>query len=226
MRAVPALTDSLRDEYLAAMLAGDGTRARHLVESAVDDGVAIPDLCLGVLAPALEQVGTLWERGAVSVAHEHFAAQVTSGVLGALAPRMRVPPRGGRLAVVTCTEGEQHALGVQMVGEFLESAAWEVLQLGAGLPAEDLFDLVVAEQPDLVGLSTATAAMLPAAGRTLALLAEADPRPLIVVGGRAWAGVSDEHLQQMGADLRLPGPLELVDLVRRRLPPLPEDDGE
>ena len=171
---MPALTDSLRDEYLAAMLAGDGTHARHLVERAVEDGVAIRDICLDVLGPALEQVGTLWERGEVSVAHEHYAAQVTGGVLGALAPRMRVPPRGGRLAVVTCTEGEQHALGVQMVGEFLESAAWEVLQLGAGLPAEDLLDLVVTEQPDLIGLSTATAAMLPGAERTLALLAEAD----------------------------------------------------
>lgn len=221
---MPAPTDILRDEYLAAMLAGDGTHARHVVESAVVDGVAIPDVCLQVLGPALEQVGVLWERGEVSVAHEHYAAQVTAGVLGALAPRMRVPPCGGRLAVLTCTEGEQHALGVQMVGEFLEGAAWEVLQLGAGLPAEDLFDLVVTEQPDLVGLSTATAAMLPGAERTLALLAEADPRPLVVVGGRAWADLSDERAQAMGADVRLPGPLELVDLVGERLPPLPEDD--
>ena len=213
----------LRDEYLAAMLAGDGTRARHLVESAVDGGVAIRDVCLDVLGPALEEVGVLWERGEASVAHEHYAVQVTSGVLGALAPRMRVPPRGGRLAVLTCTEGEQHALGVQMVGEFLEGAAWEVLQLGAGLPAEDLFDLVVTEQPDLVGLSTATAGMLPGAERTLALLGEADPRPLVVVGGRAWAGVSDDRVQAMGADVRLPGPLELVDLVAQRLPPLPEE---
>lgn len=221
---MPAPTDSLRDEYLAAMLAGDGTHARHVVESAVNDGIAIPDVCLGVLAPALEAVGALWERGEVSVAHEHYAAQVTAGVLGALAPRMRVPPRGGRLAVLTCTEGEQHALGVQMVGEFLEGAAWEVLQLGAGLPAEDLFDLVVGEQPDLVGLSTATAAMLPGAERTLALLAEADPRPLIVVGGRAWAGISDERVRALGADARIPGPVELVALIARRLPPVPEDD--
>lgn len=223
---MPALTDTLRERFLSAVLAGDGTRARHVVDQAVDDGVPLTDVCLGVLAPALEEVGAMWERGEISVAHEHYAAQVAAGVLGALAPRMRRPPRGGRLAVLTCTEGEQHALGVQMVGEFLEGAAWEVLQLGAGLPAEDLLQLVVDEQPDLVGLSTATPGMLPGAERTLALLAEADPRPVIVVGGRAWADVPDERARAMGADLRVPGPLELLDLINRRLPPLPEDDGE
>ena len=221
---MPVPTDLLRDDYLAALLAGDGTRARHLIDVAIDDGVTVPDVCLRVLAPALEHVGALWERGEISVAHEHYAAQVSAGVLAALAPRMRRPPRGGRLAILTCTQGEQHALGVQMVGEFLEGAAWEVLQLGAGLPAEDLFDLVVTEQPDLVGLSTSTAAMMPAAERTLALLGELDPRPVVVVGGRAWDDVADERVRAMGADLKLAGPVELVELVARRLPPLPEDD--
>ena len=220
---MPALTQTVRDDYVAALLAGDGTRARHVVERAVADGLAVADVCLGVLTPALEHVGVLWARGEISVANEHYASQISSGVLAALAPRMRVPPRGGRLAVLTCTEGEQHALGVQMAGEFLEAAAWEVLQLGAGLPAEDLLDLVVAEQPDLVGLSTSTPGMLSGAQRTLTLLAATDPRPLIVVGGRAWAGLPDEQVRAMGADLRLPGPVELVELVAERLPPLPED---
>jgi methanogenic corrinoid protein MtbC1 len=221
---MPAHTAVLLDDYVAALLAGDGTRARHLIDVAVDDGVAVPDVCLHVLGPALEHVGELWERGEISVAHEHYAAQVSSGVLAALAPRMRRPPRGGRLAVIACTQGEQHAIGVQMVGEFLEGEAWEVLQLGAGLPAEDLQELVAAEQPDLVGLSTTTPAMLPAAERTLGLLGELDPRPVVVVGGRAWDGVADERVRAMGADVRLPGPVELVELVAERLPPLPEDD--
>jgi methanogenic corrinoid protein MtbC1 len=210
------------DDYLAALLAGDGTRARHLVERALAEGVSPPEVCLQVLQPALVSVGELWERGEVSVAYEHYATAVTSGVLGALAPRMRVPPSGGRLAVVACTPGEQHTLGALMIGEFLEGAGWEVLQLGAGLPAEDLLALVVDEQPDAVGLSTATPGMLPGAEQALALLGEADPRPLIVIGGQAWRDVPAERIRELGADARLPGPLELVDLLRRELPPLPE----
>ena len=219
-------TEILRDDYLAALLAGDGTRARHVIEQAVERGVPVRDVCLDVLAPALVEIGLLWERGEISVAHEHYAAQVSSGVLGALAPRMRVAPRGGRLAVLTCTQDEQHAFGIQMVGEFLESAAWEVIQLGAGLPAEDLLELVIAEQPDLVGLSTATAGMLPGAERTLTLLTEAHPRPLVVVGGNAWADVPEDRLERLGADARVQGPLELLDVVATRLPPLPEDEAE
>ena len=226
MTALPVLTETLRDDYLAAMLAGDGTRARHLVERAVDDGLPVEDVCLRVLQPALREVGLLWERGEVSVAYEHFATTVSAGVLGSLAPRMRVAPSGGRLAVVACTPGEQHALGVQMVAEFLEGAAWEVLALGAGLPAEDLVRLVADEQPDVVGLSTSTPAMLPAAEHMLAQLADVVPRPLIIVGGLGWADMSDERVQALGADLRLPGPTEFVEVVTARLPPLPDDDVE
>src|SRR5688572_5011476 len=100
MLTVSALAPpTLRDDYLAALLATDATRARHLVERAVDEGMDVPTLYVHVLAPALEEVGVLWETGHASVALEHYATSVTRGIVGTLGPRVRVPPVTGRLAV-------------------------------------------------------------------------------------------------------------------------------
>lgn len=210
---------TVRESYLAALLAGDSTRARATVDAAVADGLSIPRAYLEVLAPALEDVGERWARAEIGVAREHFATQVTGELLGTLGARWRVPPTGGRLAVLACTPGEQHALGLAMAGDFLEAAGWEVLELGASVPALSLAELVAEEQPDVVALSTAMpAAVGPVAG-VIDLLHTLDPAPFVVLGGRAWREVPAPD----GADACVAGPEELVALVTQRFPPVPED---
>jgi methanogenic corrinoid protein MtbC1 len=219
MAALPAV----RDDFLAALLAGDGTRARYLVEAALDAGVTVEEVYLDVLGPALAEVGELWERGRLSVGYEHFATSVAQRVVGAIGPRIRRPPAGGRLAVLACVPGEQHSIGLLMAGDFLEAEAWEVLQLGAGMPAEDLAGLVANEQPDVVGLSMATVGRVEEARETLDALDALSPRPFVVIGGRACLELAPAELEGMGADACLAGPRELVALVTERFPPLPDD---
>src|SRR4051812_43375690 len=88
--AAPPLSPAagLRGEYLAALLAPDPARARDLVVGALDDGTPAADLYLRVLAPAMHEIGSLWERAEISVAQEHIATQITQGVLAQLAHRI------------------------------------------------------------------------------------------------------------------------------------------
>ena len=216
-------TRSIEQDYLAALLAADATRARHLVAAAVDGGMAVEDMYLSVLAPAMEAVGVLWERGEIGVAYEHYATAITQGVMGMLGPRMRVLPTTGRLAVLACSPGERHALGPAMVADFLEAAGWEVLQLGASLPAHALVELVEDEQPDAVGLSTATADRIDGAAEALAALRAADASPVLVAGGRAWEGLPAGRAEEMGADACLRDPRDLRRLLLERCPAAGED---
>jgi methanogenic corrinoid protein MtbC1 len=217
-------TTNLRDDYLAALLAGDATRARWLVDEAVAGGaVEVRDVYLEVLGPALEEVGERWASGELTVAHEHYASAVTQGLLGVLATRMRVPPSSGRLAVVACTPGELHALGAQMVADFLEGDGWEVLALGAATPAPDLAALVDDERPDLVALSTSVANNLDGAFEAVAALRELTDPPFIAVGGRAWKAVPDARRTEIGADALYLDPRDLCGVLAERFPPLEDD---
>jgi MerR family transcriptional regulator, light-induced transcriptional regulator len=215
-----------RRAYLDALREHDAARARAAVDAAVEAGVAVPDVYLGILQPALYEVGHGWAAGELDVAREHYATAVTLTVLGALGPHMRTAPKDGRLAVVSGSPEERHAVGVQMVADFLEGDGWEVLNLGASTPAQDLARLVDAEQPDVVALSASTPAGLPGTAEAVAALRALRPCPLIVLGGQLWAGEARREAEALGADLVLDGPEELVAHLRRRFPPLGPDEEE
>ena len=137
----------------------------------------MPDLYLDVLEPALREIGHRWAMGALNIAEEHYATAIAQSILDGLSRQLPRGPRDGRLAVVSGTPEEQHALGARMVADFLEADGWEVLLLGAGAPAADLVSLVAPEQPELVALSTATAGVLDGVAELLDALRALSPRP-------------------------------------------------
>jgi MerR family transcriptional regulator, light-induced transcriptional regulator len=215
-----------RRAYLDALRRHDAARARAAVDSALEAGVAVQEVYLGILQPALYEVGQGWAAGELDIAREHYATAVTLTVLGALGPRMRAAPKDGRLAVVSGSPEERHAVGVQMVADFLESDGWEVLNLGASTPARDLARLADSEQPDVVALSTSTPAGLPGAAEAVAALSALQPRPLVVLGGQLWTGAGRPEAETLGADLVLDDPRELVARLRDRFPPLGPEQEE
>ena len=215
--------EAYRRAYLEALQAKDATAARSAVDAAVEAGVPVADVYLEILRPALYAIGHEWAAGEISVAHEHYVTTVTMGVLGALGPRMRTAPKDGRLAVVSASPEERHALGVQMVADFLEGDGWEVLNLGASTPARDLATLADAEQADVVALSTSTPGGLPGVAEAVAALKALSPVPLVVLGGQLWNGAARREATALGADLVLDDPRELVARLRERFPPLPLD---
>ncbi|MBE2315403.1 cobalamin B12-binding domain-containing protein [Solirubrobacter sp. CPCC 204708] len=211
--------DEHRANFLDAVLARDSARARRAVEAALDNGTPVPDLYLDVLAPALREVGHKWAMGEINVAEEHYATAVVQSILDGLSRRLQRPPRDGRLAIVTGTPGEQHAVGSRMVADFLEADGWEVMLLGQGVPAVDLVSLVEHEQPDLVALSTATASALDGVAEVLRALRALDPRPLIVAGGQFWTASTRATALEFGADHVEQDPRALVAELHVRVPP-------
>lgn len=214
---MPDRSKQTREDYLAAILEPDPAGAREVVRAAVRDGLEIETLYADVLRPAMVEIGVRWESGEINVAHEHLAAEVTGSLVAELAGRLRAETATGRLAVVSCSPDERHALGGQMLSGMLEAAGWEVLYLGATLPVEDLVSLAEDEAADVVALSTTMPDHLAGAEEAIrAVQAMAEP-PLVIVGGQAYAGEDDAR--RVGADAWSPSATEAPSLLRRRLPP-------
>jgi methanogenic corrinoid protein MtbC1 len=212
--AEPLDLTAVRRRYLESLLIPDARRAWSVVVEALGDGVAPGRIYLEVLTPAMVDIGVLWETAKIGVAHEHLATQITQSVLARLAPSLEAvgatrPAARRRVALVSGTPHELHAIGARMVADFLEASGWDVLLLGADTPGGDIVTMARRRDPDVVALSTSLSFNLLAAGRVFAALRHLDPAPLLIAGGRAYEGQPDRAMM-LGADVFAADPEMLV----------------
>jgi methanogenic corrinoid protein MtbC1 len=169
--------------------AGFDTSGRELVEEAGALGIRPVDLLIGLLQPALYEIGQGWERGEVSVATEHrFTAAVESAAAMALA---RLPESAGaRTArspdfLLVNADGNDHTLGLKLVELLLLSGGRSTFTVLPGLPSPEVAELVRMVKPRILGVSIALERHASAVREIVTALESVSPgaRPRVFVGG-------------------------------------------
>jgi DNA-binding transcriptional MerR regulator len=155
-----------------------------------------------VVMPYLHDLGDRWDRGVLSVAQEHFAANVVRGRLLGLA---RGWGRGdGPRALLACPEGERHDLGLIAFGLALRERGWRIDYLGADTPVESIEQAARRTDPSVVVLSAVRSEPL----EQLAALAT---RHRVAIAG---AGAASARLQ--GVERLTTDPVTAAERFRSR----------
>ncbi|BCJ69938.1 cobalamin B12-binding domain-containing protein [Polymorphospora rubra] len=170
-------------EFLDCLAAADEYSATDVALRLLDDGIPAERVLLDLVAPAQEQVGRWWQRNVWSVAQEHAATHISERVVAAVAAQTRVRPHLGRI-VVSCMDGEWHALPARLVAEVLRLRGWDVAFLGASVPAAHLVSYLHRDDAHAVALACALPMRLPHAHRMIEACRRADVP--ILVGGRGF----------------------------------------
>ncbi|MPY65942.1 MerR family transcriptional regulator [Deinococcus sp. SDU3-2] len=126
----------LSDELLAALLEPDLEQAA-VVLGAAHAQFPVEEVVLAVIAPTLAEIGTLWARGEITIAHEHQASAYLRGRLMGLlelAGRAEFGPR----VLAACAPGERHEIGLLILVLLLRRRGVQAEYLGADLPLADL----------------------------------------------------------------------------------------
>ena len=219
-RAAPVAPARLRnapwsDRLEARLLAGDGTGAWRVVESAMAGGTAVADVYTDVLAPALRSIGERWQAGQIDIAEEHRASGIATRLVGRLGSRAvrRGRPRG--TIVLGSPAGERHALVVAMLADLLRLEGWDVCDLGADTPSESFVHvLATMDGVTAVGVSVTDPTHLDSCAATCAALRAAGVQVPIYVGGQAVA--SEAHAVELGADGHAADAATLIRLLEAR----------
>lgn len=182
---------ALDRRYLEALVRGDAAAAGAVVEEARRRGLSVEQIYLHLLTPALAEVGARWRARRLSVADEHLASEITLREMERLRERLVPPPGSGPQAVLACVEGEAHAIGLRMFGDFLTIDGWTIDYLGANVPADDLVELVARRRPVLVALSVTQTDRLPALTLAASALRKLGPSAPVLAGGAALRGRAD-----------------------------------
>jgi methanogenic corrinoid protein MtbC1 len=177
---------ALARAYAAALLAGDEVEAEVVIRLAIDDRLSAAAVSEEIVAPALWLVGELWQRGEISVADEHLATEITVRVL-TLKHELRRVRRGRRdhRVMLATPSGESHVVALRMVGALLREAGYDVIMLGADVPADALAASASRHEVHVICFSVTMSGGTDRALLSIYEVEQQRPATGFVIGGRA-----------------------------------------
>ena len=175
----------LAGAYADALIAGDEIAAEIAIREAMDANLGTAEIDAKVIAPAMWLIGELWERGQFSIAEEHIATEITLRVLALQREAQRVAGARPRHRVMLATApGELHVVALRMVENLVRGAGYDVVMLGADVPAPMLAAAAHHHQADVLCLSSTMPGRRDDVLSVIDEVRELWPNAAFVLGGR------------------------------------------
>jgi len=160
--------EELRQAWISACLDFDREKAEQVLAQAF--ALFSPNVvCIEVLQKGLAEIGGGWYEGQVTIQQEHFASALSVQRLETLIAAAPPPTRPERIIVATAP-GDYHIFSPLLLTYLLRRQGWDVIYLGADVPAAELESTVEHVQPEIVVISAQllhTAAALKEVASTL-----------------------------------------------------------
>ena len=174
------------------------------VQETLDEGVPAADI-LNTMIEAMDVVGEKFKNNEIFVPEMLIAAKAMKKGVAVLKPYLASGEVGsmGKMIMGTVA-GDLHDIGKNLVIMMIESAGFEVIDLGVDVPLEK-FIQTYEENPDtkIIGCSALLTTTMPALADTVAAINAAPWRSKVkvMVGG---APITQEFADKIGADAYTP----------------------
>jgi len=150
-----------------------------------------------VAAPLFRAIGEEWHAGRLAPAQEHLATVVIRRVLDHVMASFEPAPGAPRLVVAT-PSGDRHEVGALLVAAAALGEGWDVVYLGADLPASEIAAAARSKGAGAVAVSAVLGADGIDLAGELAELRRALPAHVPVVAGGSGAAGHEAELSDAG----------------------------
>lgn len=180
-----------------------------------DEKMDSMEIINGILIPALDKVGTDFEKGTIFLPQLILSAGVATACFDVIKSKMSresgAPAFKGNIVLAT-VKGDIHDIGKNIVKVLLENYGYNVIDLGKDVDCQKVVDAAVQYKAELVGLSALMTTTLVSMEETIRLLKENHVPAKVVVGG---AVLTPEYAKQIGADYYAKDARESVEIARK-----------
>lgn len=168
-----------------------------------------------VMIPALDEVGTGFEKGIVFLPQLLMSAEAAKAAFTVIKEKMEasgnVREKKGKIILAT-VQGDIHDIGKNIVRVLLENYGYEVIDMGKDVEPAAIVKNAKEHQVPLVGLSALMTTTVPAMEETIRLLRERVPGTAVMVGG---AVLTSEYAKTIGADAYCRDAMASVEFSRK-----------
>ena len=183
-----------------ALIAGDGGTVETLVKQSMDEGIEAKEILNTGLIKGMDIVGEKMETGDMFIPEVLRSAKIMSMAVEILKPQLASDDiiDVGKVVIGT-VKGDLHDIGKNLVKMMLESAGFELIDLGIDVAPENFVKAVKENNVDVVALSSLLTTTMNMMNETVKHITESGLRDKvsIVVGG---APVTQEFADKIGAD--------------------------
>ncbi|MBI2955290.1 MAG: cobalamin B12-binding domain-containing protein [Chloroflexi bacterium] len=217
-RSEPGTLEKLRRQLTAMLEESDRRGAQRLLREVLAVGHSRVQLLREVVNPAVEAVSASWAgHHELSLSQIYVTGLIVKDAVEILSPETETAEKPIGRVVIGVAEGDHHGLGKRIVGAFLRSAGFVVVDLGLSVPPKAFVDAALAENADIIAVS---ALMVDPALRIREVREEMKRRGVesiqLLVGGAPFR-YNSQLYKMAGADATAPTAYEAIDIARRLL---------
>ena len=189
------------EEVKALVVKGSAKKVGRAVQAAVDAGCDASEILNQGMVEAMSEVGDQFTKNEIFVSEMLMAARAMKKGVEELQPHLAAGSTGALGKVIIATvKNDLHDIGKKLVAMMIESAGFEVLDLGIDVPISKIIDCY-RKNPEtkIIALSALLTTTMPDLRETVEALNKADFRSdiKIMVGG---APVTQAFADEIGAD--------------------------
>ena len=189
------------EEISKAVVDGEDEVAARLVEKALAGGLPPLDILNQGVVAGITKTGELWKANKYFLPDVILSADAFKAAMIPLEPKLK-EGAGGKKAhkfVIGVVQGDMHNLGKSLVIALLQSAGFEVIDLGIDVPKEKFIEAVRQYKPAILGLGAYMSTTMLEMKDIIAELNQSGLRNglKVMVGG---VPTSQEFADEVGAD--------------------------
>ena len=189
------------EELAVAVEKGKSKLVGGLVEEALAEGNSPIDVLNKGMIDAMSVVGEKFKNNEIFVPEMLVAARAMKKGVEVLKPHLGTETSISiGKAVIGTVQGDLHDIGKNLVCLMIESAGFEVIDLGVDVPADKFVEAAADPEVKIVGVSALLTTTMPAMKATVEALNACPARAnfKVMVGG---APITQEFCDQIGADI-------------------------
>jgi len=204
----------IKDEIKQNILDGKIDEIQEMVKKALEEGMEARAILLEALVPGIQEVGRLFEAGEYFLPEMMMSAEAMKRGVSELEPYLaKTDIKSNGKVIIATVQGDVHDIGKNLVALMIQSAGFELEDMGVDVPTEKIVEAVKTSGPDVLALSallTTTMEEIPIIIDNLKSAGLRD-KVKVIIGG---APVSEAYAQQTGADGYAPDAMQAAKVVQ------------
>ena len=147
--------ENFYNEISNAIVNLDEEKAIKYANNAINENLNLLEVIENGFAAGIRTIGELWEDGEYFLPELMRGAQIMQNCLDLLIPHLQSGSEKlshGTIVIATI-EGDIHSIGKTIVATMLRAYGYEVFDLGADVPIDQIVEVAIEKNADIIGVS-------------------------------------------------------------------------